>query len=163
MLFLALGDAKVPDARYFAFWWNIGLSDFRKNALMLSTHFLRRGYPKHLVENALLRAESLDRPTLISKNAPTTIPHQPNTNSKENCFYLVTTHKLANPPIRDIVEENWKLLSKSKTTRTLEDAEIIFGRRRNKNLADHLVRASTKIIEIKNNLERNPCKRSRTC
>ena len=24
MLFLALGDAKVPDARYFAFWWNIG-------------------------------------------------------------------------------------------------------------------------------------------
>ena len=25
MLFLALGDAKVPDARYFAFWWNIGL------------------------------------------------------------------------------------------------------------------------------------------
>ena len=25
VLFLALGDAKVPDARYFAFWWNIGL------------------------------------------------------------------------------------------------------------------------------------------
>ena len=24
MLFLALGDAKVADARYFAFWWNIG-------------------------------------------------------------------------------------------------------------------------------------------
>ena len=26
MLFLALGDTKVPDARYFAFWWNIGLT-----------------------------------------------------------------------------------------------------------------------------------------
>ena len=25
VLFLALGDAKVPGARYFAFWWNIGL------------------------------------------------------------------------------------------------------------------------------------------
>ena len=24
VLFLALGDAKVPYARYFAFWWNIG-------------------------------------------------------------------------------------------------------------------------------------------
>ena len=24
-LFFALGDAKVPDATYFAFWWNIGL------------------------------------------------------------------------------------------------------------------------------------------
>ena len=30
MLFLALGDAKVPDARYFAFWWNIGFR--RRNA-----------------------------------------------------------------------------------------------------------------------------------
>ena len=26
VLSFALGDAKVPDARYFAFWWNIGLS-----------------------------------------------------------------------------------------------------------------------------------------
>ena len=25
VLSFALGDAKVPDARYFAFWWNIGL------------------------------------------------------------------------------------------------------------------------------------------
>ena len=24
MLFFALGDTKVPNARYFAFWWNIG-------------------------------------------------------------------------------------------------------------------------------------------
>ena len=24
VLSFALGDAKVPDARYFAFWWNIG-------------------------------------------------------------------------------------------------------------------------------------------
>ena len=27
VLSFALGDAKVPDARYFAFWWNIGLRD----------------------------------------------------------------------------------------------------------------------------------------
>ena len=26
MLSFALGDAKVPDARNFAFWWNIGLN-----------------------------------------------------------------------------------------------------------------------------------------
>ena len=28
VLSFALGDAKVPDARYFAFWWNIGFSDW---------------------------------------------------------------------------------------------------------------------------------------
>ena len=27
VLSFALGDAKVPDARYFAFWWNIGFRD----------------------------------------------------------------------------------------------------------------------------------------
>ena len=26
VLSFALGDAKVPDARYFAFWWNIGFT-----------------------------------------------------------------------------------------------------------------------------------------
>ena len=26
MLSFALGDAKVPDARYFEFWWNIGFT-----------------------------------------------------------------------------------------------------------------------------------------
>ena len=29
LLSFALGDAKVPDARYFAFWWNIGLTILR--------------------------------------------------------------------------------------------------------------------------------------
>ena len=28
VLSFALGDAKVPDARYCAFWWNIGLMGF---------------------------------------------------------------------------------------------------------------------------------------
>ena len=27
VLSFALGDAKVPDTRYFAFWWNIGFKD----------------------------------------------------------------------------------------------------------------------------------------
>ena len=28
VLSFALGDAKVPNARYFAFWWNIGFNLF---------------------------------------------------------------------------------------------------------------------------------------
>ena len=30
VLSFALGDAKVPNAGYFAFWWNIGLSSLMK-------------------------------------------------------------------------------------------------------------------------------------
>ena len=66
--------------------------------------------------------------------------------------------------MRDIIHENWPLLDKSKTTRTLNDANIIFGLRRNKNLSDYLVKASTKTkTEDMKNTERNPCQRSKTC
>ena len=42
-LSFALGDAKVPDARYFAFWWNIGFSLFPSISLFkMSTLLLRQ-------------------------------------------------------------------------------------------------------------------------
>ena len=45
MLSFALGDAKVPDARYFAFWWNIGLSlnknIFEENYLVTEKVFIK--------------------------------------------------------------------------------------------------------------------------
>ena len=34
--------------------------DFRQHALVLATHFIRRGYPRHLVKKALDRAELQD-------------------------------------------------------------------------------------------------------
>ena len=58
-------------------------------------------------------------------------------------FYCVTTHNPNNPPLREIITKNWEILGKTKTTRPLLDTKIIFGLRRNKNLSDQLVRAST--------------------
>ena len=51
-------------------------NDFRQNALMLSSHYIRRGYPLKLVKAALLKAELQDRESLdlIAKNAPTSAP-----------------------------------------------------------------------------------------
>ena len=42
-------------------------TDFNGNVFMLSTHFIRRGYPKHLVLSALKRSLNLDRDTLLNK------------------------------------------------------------------------------------------------
>ena len=76
----------------------------------------------------------------------------------------MVTHNPKNPPIRDIILDNWSLLNKSKTTRTLTDANIIFGLRRNKNLSDYLVRASTTTPHWdKNNIQCNPCQRPTKC
>ena len=79
-------------------------------------------------------------------------------------FYLVNTHNPTNPPLKEIVQNSWPLLDKSKTTRSLNDVKLIFGQRRNKNLSDQLVRASTKTTDPKEkNTDRNPCKRNKTC
>ena len=76
-------------------------------------------------------------------------------------FYLVVTHNPANPPINEIVRKNWTLVEKSKTTRFLTDANLIFGTRRNKNLSDQLVRASTKTTQT--NLIPPICNRTKSC
>ena len=141
------------------------ITDYRKNALMLATHFIRRGYPKYLIERAYHRAELLDRDTLIEKNSPTKIA-QTTPKTKQNddpTFYLVTTYNPRNPPIREIVEKNWHLLERSKT-RGLTDAKLIFGQRRNKNLSDQLVRASTKTAtHSQTHITTHPCNRDKNC
>ena len=134
------------------------IKDYRQHALVLATHFIRRGYPKHLVKTALAKAELQDRITLLTKK------RDKDTKDSNQSFYLVVTHNPKNPPLRDIVHENWPLLNKSKTTRTLTDANLIFGLRRNKNLSDYLVRASTTTPHIdQSNVERNPCQRLKNC
>ena len=139
------------------------INDFRKNALMLSSHFIRRGYPIKLIKAALLKAELQDRDTLIAKDAPSSTS-TPKTKTDDTKFYLVSTHNPCNPPLREIVEGNWSLLNKSKTTRSLNNAQLIFGQRRNKNLSDQLVRASTKTADQKSpNIIRNTCNRPKTC
>ena len=55
-------------------------------------------------------------------------------------------------------------MEKSKTTRFLNDAKLIFGQRRNKNPSDHLVRASTKTRDSNTmHVTRNPCNRLKSC
>ena len=104
--------------------------DFRLNALMLITHFIHRGYPKHLVVKALDRADSLNREDLLNKE---TLKQPTNPNATQK-FYCVTTHNPANPPIKEIITSNWDILGKTKTSRPLLESEIVFGLRRDKNL-----------------------------
>ena len=47
MLSFALGDAKVPDARYFAFWWNIGFSRDKGDKHTHKGDALVPGPPEH--------------------------------------------------------------------------------------------------------------------
>ena len=78
----------------------------------------------------------------------------------------MTTHNPAYPPIKEIITSNWEILDKTKTSRLLVESEIVFGLRRNKNLSDHLVRASisTNYKQSDKNLAVvRPCKQPATC
>ena len=59
-----------------------------QHALVLATHFIRRGYPKHLVKTALAKAELQDRITLLTKK------RDKDTKDSNQSFYLVVTHSV---------------------------------------------------------------------
>ena len=128
-----------------------------------STSFIRRGYPKSLVLKALEKSDTLNREHLLNEE---TLKKTPTPNEPQK-FYCVTTHNPLNPPIKETIKFNWELLGKTKTTRPLLDSEIVFGLRRNKNLSDHLVRASTSTITDDTTHKRlvdvRPCKRLNSC
>ena len=145
-------------------------SEFLENCFMLSSHFIRRGYPKNLILTALDRATTLNRDEILNKDllkksledntltTPTGNSDTSHKNKNTKTFYCITTHNPLNPPIRDIVSKNWQILGKSSGTRHLIDNSIIFGLRRNKNLSDHLVRASTRTkTEHIKHIEKLPC------
>ena len=133
---------------------------------MLMSHFIRRGYPKKLILKALERAEKLERDDLLNKKNLKQGFSLPNKNDPQK-FYCVTTHNPLNPPIRDIITKIWAILGKTKTSSPLLDPEIIFGLRRNKNLLDHLVRASTSSKTNAENpmrrVDTRPCNRTLSC
>ncbi len=115
------------------------ISEFDKSAALIGKHFLRRGYPKELIEESIIRARRLDRATLLANN-----PRVDPATTDERKFFLITTFNPASPYFRDIVTKNWDILRTSDTTSFITDSRIIFGFRRNKNLRDHLCRARVK-------------------
>ena len=133
--------------------------DFVKNAYMLAGHFVRRGYPIALVTKALERAEKLERSDLLDKQLLSSNNQMALKPQGTKTFYCITTHNPKNPPIREVITTNWEILGKTKTTRPLLDSNIVFGLRRNKNLSDQLVRASTS----QKDEQRSPLAETRPC
>ena len=112
------------------------LEDYDRNAIMLGKHFLRRGYPPEKVEQALIANRRTDRQSLLQASAET----KENKYNPDNLF-VINTHVPGENPLKDIVEKTWPLLGRTHTTASLHTKNIVFGKRRNKNLRDILVSA----------------------
>ncbi len=110
------------------------IADFEISASMLTSHFTRRKYPDRIITDAIERARSQDRHSLLYNT------NVRNDNSEKR-FYIIDTYNPSNPNLKCIIKNNWGLLAKSIATRDLHSKKVIFGHRRPKNLKDLLVRA----------------------
>ena len=137
--------------------------DFLINAWMLTFHFIRRGYPTHLIITALNLALKLNRDDLLNKNhLIRSMPKEPDVSET---FYCIRTHNPLSPLIAEVIKRNWELLERTKSTRPIMDAKLVLGLRRNKNRSNQLVRASTssKSNTHTKHTTRNPCNQPLNC
>ena len=116
--------------------------DFDQHVLTLTLHFLRRGYPMKLLEEAAKLARSKDRMSLIfpDQNVDETVASI----EKKACekVFLITTYHPTDHALRKIVFDNWDLLGRSPTTSGLHERKLMMGYRRPRNLKELLVKAS---------------------
>ena len=110
--------------------------DFLKHALHLISHFQRRNYPEKLIRSAISRNSNQTQKLLLSD---VTAP------DLEKKFFLIVDYNPTLPSLRDIIQNKWRYIERSSSTRILKDIPIIFGYRKPKCLADHLVSSDIKL------------------
>ena len=109
-------------------------SDFITHSFTMCNHFVRRGYPQEIVENALIKAFQKNRIDLLSDNTS-------DSNKVEDNLFVITTYQPEFTAVRDTIKSNWGFLTRSNNTKYLHDKKIIFGHRRSKNLKELLTKA----------------------
>ena len=78
--------------------------DYDRHTVALSTHFLRKGYPVQLLEEAAFLARSKDRPELLQGTS------QVLANTTEDKVFLVTTYHPHDHYLRNLMFKNWEVL-----------------------------------------------------
>ena len=102
--------------------------------------FINRGYKPAAVEEARLKAATLNRQDMLktyrnlSHTDTNDVIHPP----RDNIHFVSTFHP-ESAKIRNLITNNWKILGTSDITRDLYNTQVIYGFRRNKRLRDLLV------------------------
>jgi hypothetical protein len=111
-------------------------TDYKDNILVLTCHFMGRGYPMKLLWKAAALVQSLDRDELLEMTA------KKKEKTENEKVFLITTYNPNYQQLRFIVHDNWEMLGKSPATDFMYERKLMCGYRRPKNLRDSLVRAN---------------------
>ena len=109
--------------------------DFEKHSHKIYQHFVRREYPKRVLDKALSQVKAKNRLDLLQKNLETK-------DKEDKKLFSITTYNPNGNIAKKVIKSSWDLLSRSCATRPLYEQRIVFGLRRNKNLRDLLVKST---------------------
>ena len=107
--------------------------DFDRHAIIFAAHFLKRGYPVKLLQEAATMARSKDRHLLLQESD--------SINEQKDRLFLITRYHPHDRCLPNIFHQNWNILGRSITTQHIQNKQLVCGFRRPKNLRDILVRA----------------------
>ena len=134
--------------------------DFMYQAIIILGHFVRRGYPSHILLEALSKACDKSREELLHSISDGPIATPQNIPKTKEVFFVVT-HNRTNPPIQELVAKHWPMLGRSAATRPLLDYKVTYSRRRPPNLKDWLCKA--KLPDLERHQHRPSCKSPGKC
>jgi hypothetical protein len=109
------------------------IKDYDKRVISLSSHFLRRGYPKEILEEAAIQGRQKYREELWNLKRAAS--------ASTDKVFLISTYHPSDNSVKEVVKNNWGLLGESPTTQFIHEKKLVCGYRRPKNLKEMLVRA----------------------
>ena len=133
------------------------IEDYDRHSELRVSDYRRRGYPIEDLIKAQKRAREMDRQSLLRK-----------TNKKEkktrmsNSIPLIVTYNPANPNLHKIIEKYWPLIQRSKYKDAFKEKPLI-SYRRNKNIANHIIRAKCTTEKQHKEKITPPCKKPWMC
>ncbi len=96
--------------------------DFLLNSKKILQYYKQRGYPSHLLDEALDKAKQLDRKILL-------IPKDPDTTQSQSPdeLIMVVTYNPANPDVKNILDNNWNIINGSKNLKPITQQKDNLG------------------------------------
>ena len=132
--------------------------DFDQNCAMLGAHFIRRGYPLQVLDEAYAKVKNMSRIALLTEPDPDfdagtgthNVDNSTTSDTERPKVFSITTFNPAGNPNQQLIKGNWNLLGKSNTTFHLYRHQVVHGYRRPTNLRDMLVHSRLKITRSTN-------------
>lgn len=127
-------------------------NDFARNCEDLRGALTRQGYPSGIIDDALKKANNIDRKELLTSN-------KRSANTSRNSVNLILTHSASVPNVANILRKHHNILQQSDHLKDIftEPSRVVY--RRSRNLHDTLT--SSKIINRSNYSGCHPCNKPR--